>query len=155
MKLRLYVDTSVLGGIYDSEFEEWSRRLMQEFREGNKIIVLSDLTLREIEDAPENVQSVIKEIPDIHKELVVLNAEAKDLATRYIDEGVVSEQYLVDAQHIAIATLNRVDVLVSWNFKHIVNLEKIRMYNSVNLKYGYQLIDIRSPREVLHEEERV
>ena len=129
--------------------------MILEFEQGNKIIVLSDLTLREIEDAPENVKSVIKNIPDIHKEMVVLNEEAKGLATRYIEEGVVSEQYLVDAQHIAIVTLYRVDVLVSWNFKHIVNLEKIRLYNSVNLKYGYQLIDIRSPREVLHEEERV
>jgi len=152
MKLRLYVDTSVIGGIFDSEFEEWSRRLIREFEEGDKIIVLSDLTLREIEDAPENVKSVVEEIPDIHKEMVVLNTEAKSLATRYIEEMVVSEQYLVDAQHIAIATLYKVDVLVSWNFKHIVNLEKIKMYNSVNLKYGYQLIEIRSPREVLHEE---
>ncbi|MBA5941756.1 MAG: hypothetical protein H0M93_00225, partial [Methanophagales archaeon] len=55
---------------------------------------------------------------------------------------------MVDAQHIAIATVSRVDILVSWNFRHIVNLTKIRLYNSVNLKYGYPLLEIRSPREV-------
>lgn len=61
-------------------------------------------------------------------------------------------EYLLDAQHIAIATINRVDVLVSWNFKHIVNLRRIHLYNSINLKYGYPLIEIRSPREVINEE---
>jgi len=75
----------------------------------------------------------------------------RHIARHYIEEGVVSEEYLVDAQHIAIATVSRVDVLVSWNFKHIVNLSKIRVYNSVNLKYGYPLLEIRSPREVLYE----
>ena len=152
MKLRLYIDTSVIGGVYDSEFKDWSNRLIQEFREGKNIVVLSDLTLRETEEAPEKVRTVLEGIPDGNKELIALNTEAKNLATRYIDEGVVSKQYLVDAQHIARATVYRVDVLVSWNFKHIVNLEKIRLYNSVNLKHGYQLIEIRSPREVLHEE---
>ena len=73
------------------------------------------------------------------------------LAHHYIEDGAVTEKYLVDAQHIAIATIQRVDVLVSWNFKHIVNLTRIRLYNSVNLKYGYSLLEIRSPQEVLYE----
>jgi len=54
-------------------------------------------------------------------------------------------------KHFAIVTINRVDVLVSWNFRHIVDLSRIRLYNSVNLKYGYPLLEIRSPREVLYE----
>jgi len=80
---------------------------------------------------------------------VVLNEEARKLAEYYIKEGIVSEKYLVDAQHIAIATVYKVDVLVSWNFKHIVNLQKIKQYNAINLKYGYTLLEIRSPREVI------
>lgn len=76
----------------------------------------------------------------------------KKLAKKYITEGDISDKYLVDAQHIAIATVHKVDVVVSWNFKHIVNLNKIRMYNSISLKYGYHQIEIRSPREVLYEE---
>ncbi|MEW5937857.1 MAG: PIN domain protein [Candidatus Thermoplasmatota archaeon] len=155
MKLRVYVDTSVIGGIYDDEFKEWSEKLLQEFKAGSKIVVLSDLTLREVEDAPKHVKAVIEDISAEHKEFVVLNEEAKILAKQYITEGAISKNYLVDAQHISIATIFRVDVLVSWNFKHIVNLEKIRLYNSINLKYGYPLIEIRSPREVLHEGERI
>ena len=93
-----------------------------------------------------------EEIPREHKEFVILDDETKELAHRYMEEGVVTEEYLVDAQHIAIATVNKVDVLVSWNFRHIVNLTKIRLYNSVNLKYGYPLLEIRSPREVTYEE---
>ena len=73
------------------------------------------------------------------------------LERSYLREGVLTEKYLLDAQHIAMATLGRVDVMVSWNFKHIVNLNRIRLYNSVNLKLGYPMIDIRSPREVLDE----
>ena len=152
MKPRMYADTSVIGGIYDTEFKEWSERLIQEFKEGSKIIVLSDLTLREVEEAPENIKAVLEKIPDEHKEFIVLNEDAKVLARHYINEGVIPKNFLVDAQHISMATVYRVDALVSWNFKHIVNLEKIRLYNSINLKYGYPLIEIRSPREVLHEE---
>ena len=74
------------------------------------------------------------------------------MAKKYITEGDISDKHLIDAQHIAIATVYKVDVVVSWNFKHIVNLDKIRMYNSINLKYGYHRMEIRSPREVLHEE---
>ncbi|NVM02618.1 MAG: hypothetical protein HWN67_09800 [Candidatus Helarchaeota archaeon] len=93
----------------------------------------------------------IDEIPNENKIYVILNDEAIELANYYIKEGVVSNKYLIDAQHIAIATINKVDVLVSWNYKHIVNLNRIRLYNSVNLKYGYSLLEIRSPREVVNE----
>jgi hypothetical protein len=107
--------------------------------------------LRELEDGPLNVRKLVEEIPDEYKEYIVLNDEIRELTRHYIEEGVVSEGYLVDAQHIAIATVNRVDVLVSWNFRHIVNLSRIRLYNSVNLKYEYPLLEIRSPKEVLYE----
>ncbi|NHI94993.1 MAG: hypothetical protein EAX96_21060 [Candidatus Lokiarchaeota archaeon] len=56
---------------------------------------------------------------------------------------------MIDAQYVAIATTHRVDLLVSWNFKHVVNLQKIRGYNSVNLKLAYPLLEIRTPWEVL------
>jgi len=149
--IKVYVDTSVFGGCFDAEFEEWSNRLIEEFKAGFKVLVISDLTLKELEGAPPDVRNLVEEIPEEDREYVVLNDEARGLARHYIEEGVVSEGYLVDAQHIAIATVSRVDVLVSWNFKHIVNLSKIRLYNSVNIKYGYPLLEIRSPREVLYE----
>ena len=151
--VRVYADTSVLGGCFDDEFAEWSNRLMREFEQGLKVVVVSDLTLRELEEAPARVRDLLKKIPRENKEFVILAKEAEELARRYIEEGVVTERHLLDAQHIAIATVEKVDVLVSWNFKHVVNLAKIRLYNSVNLKYGYPLLEIRTPREVLYERE--
>jgi hypothetical protein len=97
--------------------------------------------LREPEEAPSNVRNLVEEIPKEHKEHATLNDEARGLARPYIEEGVVNEEYLGDAQYIVIATVNKVDVLVSWNFGHIVNLVRIRLYNSVNFKYGYPLLD--------------
>jgi predicted nucleic acid-binding protein len=149
--IKVYVDTSVFGGCFDAEFEEWSNKLIEEFKLGLKALIISDLTFKELMEAPANVKNLVEEIPREHKEYVILNDEARDLARHYIEESVVSEGYLVDAQHIAIATVNRVDILVSWNFRHIVNLAKIKLYNSVNLKYGYPLLEIRRPREVLYE----
>jgi len=127
-------------------------RLMQEFRDGLKVAVISDITLQELELAPEIVKSQLKELPPAYKEYIILDNEAIKLAQAYLREGVITDKFLLDAQHIAMATLSRVDVMVSWNFKHIVNLNRIRLYNSVNLKLGYPMIDIRSPREVLYEE---
>jgi len=149
--LRIYIDTSVIGGCLDEEFAEWSLQLMQQFRDGKKVAVLSDITLQELEIAPEVVRSQLDELPPDCREYVTLDGEATQLARAYLREGVLTEKSLLDAQHIAVATLCRVDVMVSWNFKHIVNLNRIRLYNSVNLKLGYPMIEIRSPREVLDE----
>jgi hypothetical protein len=149
MKPRIYTDTSVIGGCLDSEFREPSIRLMQLFRTGRAILVLSDLTQLELDGAPASVHGVLNSIPEASRESIELTDEASDLARRYIQEGVLHESKWVDSQHIALATVSRVDVLVSWNFKHIVNLERIRGYNSVNLKAGYPLLEIRTPQEVI------
>ena len=153
MKPRTYIDTSVIGGCLDEEFASWSNALFEEFRQGSKIAVVSDLTMRELVRAPERVQHVLMSVPSANIERVLLTEEAEELARRYIEEGAVNRRHVVDAQHIAIATIARVDVLVSWNFQQIVNLKHVRAYNSVNLKSGYPMLEIRSPREVLHEEE--
>ena len=92
-------------------------------------------------------------LPDINVKNVFLKEEAETLARNYIDYGVVSVKHIADAQHIAIASVERVDILVSWNFQHIVNIDCIHAFNSVNLKLGYPLLEIRSPREVVHEKE--
>ena len=63
--------------------------------------------------------------------------------------------HLLDAEHIAIATVEKADIVLSWNFKHIVNIQKIKGFNSINLKEGYQLLEIRTPREVLLNEEKI
>ncbi len=110
---RVYIDTSVIGGCLDDEFATWSNLLCNEFRSRIKIAVISDLTLRELEDAPEEVRQILSKLPSESIEYVFLNDEAVALADAYIAEGVVDEKHLIDAQHIAIATMERVDVLVS------------------------------------------
>jgi hypothetical protein len=112
-----------------------------------------DLTRLELEEAPDNIRAVLTSIPDTHREDVALDEEALALADAYIHDGVVGIRHLVDAQHSAIATVERVDVLVGWNFKQIVNLDRVHAFNAVNLKRGYPVLEIRSPREVVHEKE--
>ncbi len=113
--------------------------------------MVSDITLEELENAPNNVQSVLPSIPKINIETLIKDDETENLAQLYIKEEAVTIKFYEDALHIAIATINKADILVSWNFQHIVNIDKIRKYNSVNLKNGYPILEIRTPREVLNE----
>ena len=147
--MRIYLDTSVVGGYFDDEFEEWSKLLFKEIIKGKKKAIISDITLNELEDAPKHVRELLNEIPDKYKEYVLLNDEARELSNHYIKEKIVTVKSLTDTRHIAVATINHADILVSWNFKHIVNYKLIRLYNSVNLKYGYPMLEIRTPRETL------
>lgn len=149
MKLRVYIDTSVIGGCLDEEFKSASKKLIDKFISGEMKVIISELTTLELQDAPIEVKNILKRIPVRNVEQVELTEEAVNLARKYITGGVIGNSKLVDAEHIAIATVNRVDVVVSWNFKHIVNLERIHGFNAVNLKAGYPLLEIRSPWEVI------
>ncbi|MCF7804560.1 MAG: PIN domain protein [Candidatus Marinimicrobia bacterium] len=149
MKFRIYTDTSVIGGCFDPEFAEWSNQLLDQFAAGEKILVLSDLTLRELELAPDFIMERLQDVPKQYTEYVDFTNEVKALAHQYVAEGVLGEKNIVDAQHIALATFQRVDVLTSWNFRHIVHFIKVRQFNAVNLKFGYPTIEIRSPQEVV------
>ena len=151
--MAVYTDTSVIGGCFDKEFEEWSNALFQEFVAGTKHIMLSDLTLQELELARQEVREKVSEIPERHRVAIGVNDEAIQLAETYISEGALTNKSYNDALHIALATLNNSDVLASWNFKHIVNLERIRLYNSINFRLGYKMIEIRTPREILKTKE--
>ena len=141
-----------MGGCEDEEFAEHSVRLMESFVRGERVLVLSSLTVQELAAAPAEVRRRLASVPEGHIETLQLGAEAQNLAEAYVFAGVLPTRMRVDAQHIAIATVARVDVLVSWNFKHIVNLQRIHGYNSVNLRQGYPMIEIRTPREVLSDE---
>lgn len=118
---------------------------------GKRLALISDLLQLELEEAPTRVRQLLNELPADSIERVALDEEAIELANAYIQDGAVAESSLSDARHIAMATIARADVLVSWNFKHIVNLNRIRRFNAVNLKSGYPTIEIRSPNEVLYE----
>ena len=150
-RLRIYADTSVIGGCEDEEFREASRRLFDRFQEGTAVLVLSEVTLRELADAPPAVRAIMGEVPPAHRELVSESDDARTLAQAYADAGAVRASSQADALHVALATLAGADVLASWNFKHMVNWRRIEVYNDVNLAKGHSRIDIRTPQE-LHDD---
>ena len=129
MKQRFYFDTSVFGGVYDIEFEEETLQLFERVKLGKIVCVYSDLTETELIKAPQNVKKYFRELPKENTERVIVNGEIIELATKYLEEKVVGKTSFDDCIHIATATLNKVDMLVSWNFKHIVNIYRIRGYN--------------------------
>ena len=153
MKQRIYIDTSVFGGFYDTEFEEYTKPLFTRIKNKEIKVVYSSVTEEEIEKAPEKVKQLIRSLPSDCVEFVEVTEDSAELAMTYIKENVVGKTSFDDCLHIALATIHKVDCLVSWNFKHIVNVDRIRGYNSVNLKLGYTTIDIRSPRELLKYED--
>jgi predicted nucleic acid-binding protein len=146
---RLYFDTSVFGGVFDIEFEEASLQIFEMVKIGKITCVFSDLTESELLDAPERVRNYFVGLPKKRMERVVVNDEILSLASKYIEEKVVGQTSFDDCVHIAAATINRVDILISWNFKHIVNVYRIRGYNSINIRSNYQSLEIRSPKEII------
>ncbi len=142
------MDTSVIGGCCDPEFQEWSNGLLEDFEAGRYGLLLSSLTDAEIEEAPEEVKDVYLRFRELAQEILDLTDEAIALADEYLRHGIVPESFVDYARHIAIATVAAADILVSWNFKHIVRYEKIQKFNAVNPEMGYKPISIHSPREV-------
>ncbi len=147
MKQRIYIDTSVFGGYFDEEFMEHTIPLFDRIYSGDFVILYSTVTQEELENAPEKIRDLVKKIKVEQTEFIETTDEAIDLASEYITEKVVGKTSFADCLHIALATINRADFLISWNFKHIVNIERIRGYNSINIKNGYKQLEIRSPRE--------
>lgn len=148
-KLRVYVDTSVIGGCLDAEFRNISERFVGLVHERQVILVVSDLMVSELQGAPENVQRVLDALPEDAVEFVEADVESVTLRDEYLAAGVVGESHVNDAHHVALATVSKADMIVSWNFRHIVHFEKIRGFNAVNLKAGYGAISIYSPLEVV------
>ena len=145
---RIYVDTSVLGGCFDVEFAPWSNGLVEDFRRGLLRAVLSDVTAEEIGRAPATVQAVHQELVNLGAELVSVSPEVLELVVAYEARAILGPRYRNDLLHIALATVASVDVLVSWNFRHIVRLDRIQLFNEVNVALGRGALTIYSPREV-------
>jgi hypothetical protein len=146
-KRRVYVDTSVIGGCFDPEFRVWSKGLVEDFRGGLFRMVLSDVTTAEIRLAPQAVQDLYAELLPMAQVLSVTD-EALEVFSAYVEHGILGRRFRNDMLHIALATVAEVDVLVSWNFRHIVRLDKIQQFSGVNIERGYKSLAIYSPREV-------
>ncbi len=150
MTKRVYIDTSVVGGQFDKEFSADTIPFFEAVTDGQFIIIISDLIKAELLRAPQNVKDFLATIPAHQIENIRLTQDAANLADQYILAKVVGHTSRADCQHIAMATLTKADVLVSWNFKHIVNLDKIRGYNGINYQFGHNMIEIRTPKEIIN-----
>ena len=144
------IDTSVFGGLHDEEFKEHTEPLFERIENSEFEIIYSNITENELEFAPDRVKATVKSLPKNSMEYVKSDVETTTLARKYIEQGVVGATSLTDCLHIALATIHNANILVSWNFKHIVNVTRITGYNSVNLAEGYKQIDTRSPRELIN-----
>jgi predicted nucleic acid-binding protein len=144
---RIYVDTSVIGGYFDSEFQEWSRGLIADFIDHKYKMVISEVTSAELSNAPQEILILYSKLLKI-SEMIHINEESIVLLEKYEKSKILSTRYRNDMLHIALATVAEVDVLVSWNFRHIVRFDKIRQFNHVNKQNGYKELSIYSPQEV-------
>jgi predicted nucleic acid-binding protein len=149
MVQRIYIDTSVIGGYFDEEFEFYIKLFFEKVQQGKFKVILSDIVKTELIGAPEEVLTFYKSIPTAQIEYVDQTVDSIQLGEEYIKEEVVGKSSRTDCRHIALATLVNADILVSWNFKHIVNITRTRGYNSVNIKNGHRVLEIRTPREIL------
>ena len=123
---RLYLDSSVFGGYYDEEFKIWSRRLIAKILAREYDLVSSEVNADELRSAPKNLVDLVARVQAVHPKVALVSPEAVALANRHIKEKVVGGTSVADCLHIAVATLAKADILASWNFKHIVNVQRIR-----------------------------
>ena len=147
--MRIYLDTSVFGGCLDNEFSEDSNRLISAIQAGQFVCLISDLILDELAQAPQKVRKILDSLPPEVRERVELSAEILALRDGYLAANILGERFRADATHVAAATVAGADAIVSWNFRHIVRLDKIKAYNQVNLQHGFHVLTILSPQEVL------
>jgi predicted nucleic acid-binding protein len=150
--MRLYLDTSVLGAPLDREDARRvhvSRSLLGAISAGEHVAVISNVVQEELEQAPVELrQMILDEIRAIEFDLVLEGEESRTLFSAYEATEVVPSRYRNDLRHVAVATTSLVDALVSWNFRHLVNVRTRRAVHAVNLRLGYPLVDIISPEEI-------
>jgi hypothetical protein len=154
-KIRVYADTSVFGGTQDEEFDITSLNFFSKVENGEFLLLLSTETYRELSVAPEEVRTILLNLSEGSIEEVPIDDEVRDLANEYIAAKVLGQASFSDALHVAAATVAGADLIISWNFKHIVNFNRIRGFNSVNIRFGYRAMTILSPKEVNDENENL
>jgi predicted nucleic acid-binding protein len=150
--IRVYADTSVFGGLFDEEFETASKAFFFAVKKGSFKLITSELVREEIQVGPQKVLDVFEEFLVI-AEIAEVSDSVLELQQSYVEAGIVSERCATDAMHVALATVSNADVIISWNFKHIVNFQKIPLYNAVNTLNRFGKIAIYSPLEVIEDED--
>jgi hypothetical protein len=150
---RVYVDNSVFGGVFDDEFAEASEMFFAEAKSGDWLLLISRIVFDEISLAPSEVQDVLRSLPEECLDILELTPDARALADAYVEAGVLGEASRNDALQVAVVSAHDVRLIASWNFRHLVNYDRIQGFNAVNLLKGYGPVDIRTPKELLHDDE--
>jgi predicted nucleic acid-binding protein len=145
----IYLDTSVIGGYFDDEFKAETRELWSLMEKGVYRFVTSVVTLNEVQKAPVNVQNLLSDTFS-DEALLEGNEDSDELAQAYMEQGIVPVKYYDDAQHVAICTIARIEYLVSWNFKHLANVQREKGFNAVNLLRGFREVRIVSPKSLVY-----
>jgi len=145
----LYLDTSVVGGYFDVQYQKETRRLWELWKLGRYRFVSSVVVEEEIEPAPEQVRRLYAHTFPESSRLPLTLAEI-ELARLYVEGGVVTPKYLSDARHVAVCSVAAISHLVSWNFRHLVNVDREAGFNAINLLQGYAPIRIVSPLELIY-----
>ncbi len=151
--IRVYADTSVFGGVFDDEFAPPSRTFFDQVRASRFFLVISPVLGDEMQGAPEAVQTLFEEVR-LTAEATDVTEDAIHLQQAYLDAAVVSRRWEADALHVALATVSQCRLIVSWNFRHIVNFQKIPIYNGINMALGYGPLGIHTPQEVIADEDQ-
>jgi hypothetical protein len=150
--IRVYADTSVFGGLFDTEFKKQSEPFFDKVHTGEFKLVVSSVVADELRDAPSHVQQFFDSLLPL-VELLEVTKESEKLCRSYIASGIVTQKWEADALHVATATVSNCQIFVSWNFKHIVNYRRISLYNRVNVEHGFASIAIHTPPEVVADED--
>jgi predicted nucleic acid-binding protein len=151
--LKIYLDTSVISHLYAQDVPDKmadTLKLWAEIQAGNYNIILSEITISELDACQEPKRSdMYSALANIDKTIVSLDDEAIRLADLYVSLGGLTIKNIVDARHIAIATINACDIIATWNFKHMINFNAIRVVEAVNRKESYGIVHILSPASLL------
>lgn len=152
-QLKLYLDTSVPSFLFAADSpdrQEITKRFFEKAKGSSKYrLYVSDVTIREIRATPDlekrnQLSSVVADLPNLQ-----ITDQAEELAERYLKEGIIPAKYYDDALHLAIATVEDMDVVLSWNFNHIVKLKTKQGITGLNTLLGYRALDIISPEELI------
>lgn len=156
-KLRVYLDTSVISyleQIDSPEKMEQTRKVWEILKTGKYEVVISDLVLAEINECIEPKRSILKEyLAQINYQRVLIIEETEEIANEIINEGILKPKSFDDCLHIASAILNDCNIILSWNFKHMVNVDTINGIRKITFAKRYNNIDIYAPYVLLNEKD--
>ena len=156
-KLKIYLDTSVISYLLADDTPEKmadTHKLWEQIKAGQYDVVISSVTLGELNKCPEPKRQLLSDfVEQIRPKMQTFTDESLELAEKFIDFGILKQKSIDDCRHLAAAILSGSDVIVSWNFKHIVNAKTIKGMRIITTAEGYKDVIICSPTMLIEGDE--